>query len=99
MACDAGMYPASPTPTRARQAKSCQNRFTRPPAAVARLHSITPTVMTPRRERRSPMTPSGRAMIESTMMYAEPIQPSCASVSWSSCLIGSNSAKTTLRSV
>ena len=68
IACEAGPYPASPTPTRARQANSSQNRLTTPPSAVAPLQIATPQVMTLRRERRSPITPKGKAARERTTM-------------------------------
>ena len=92
IACDAGPYPASPKPTSARHVKSCQKWLTKPPSAVAALHTLTPQVITLRRDFRSPMTPSGSAASDSTMMYAEPSQPSCASVRFSSRLTGSKTA-------
>jgi len=48
--------------------KSCQKYLTKPPAVVAALQSVTPNVITLRRERRSPMTPSGNAASDSTMI-------------------------------
>jgi len=98
MAWAAGAYPASPNPTRARQVNSCQKRRTNPPAAVDAVQMATPNVMTLRRDRRSPITPSGSAASDSTTMYAEPSQPSCASDKWRSRFTGSNTAYTTLRS-
>ena len=92
IACDAGPYPASPNPTSARQVNSCQNFRTTPPAAVHALQTATPQVITLRRERRSPITPSGKAASDRTMMYAEPSQPSCASDRCKSRLIGSKTA-------
>src|SRR5881396_3157684 len=56
----------------ARQARSCQKRWTAAPRAVQALHNPTPNAITARRERRSPMTPSGSAASDSTMTYAEP---------------------------
>src|SRR5437867_9498651 len=90
IACDAGAYPASPKPTSARQMNSCQNRLTKPPAVVAALHTATPHVITLRRERRSPMTPSGSAATDSTITYADASHPNWASEMWRSCLTGSN---------
>ena len=78
---------------------SCQKFLTRPLRKVNALHTVTPAAMTTRRDRRSLMTPNGSAASEKTRMYAEPSQPSCASVSARSRLIGSNSAKMTLRSM
>ena len=78
---------------------SCQKERTVAPSAVHTLHSPTPNAMTALRDFRSPNTPSGRAASDNTMTYADPTQPSCWSERISSRLIGSNSAKTTLRSV
>ncbi|OLC96998.1 MAG: hypothetical protein AUJ00_02965 [Gemmatimonadetes bacterium 13_1_40CM_3_70_6] len=86
-------------PTSARHTNSCQKRCTRPPSAVNALHRPTPHAITPRRDLRSASAPSGRAATASTMMYAEASQPSCWSESAKSRFSGSNTAKTTLRSV
>ena len=83
----------------ARQARSCQKRWTTAPRAVQALHKPTPKAITARRERRSPMTPSGNAASDSTTTYAEPSQPNCTSDSASSRLTCSNNAKMTLRSM
>ena len=52
---------------------------------------------TPRRKRRSPMTPAGSAASEKARTYAEASQPSWASARCRSRLSGSNMPKMTLR--
>src|SRR5206468_12022730 len=86
---------APPTSARAmsRPAKLPAN----PLASVQALHSSTPPVMTPRRERRSPSRPNGSAARAKTSTYEEASQPSWASERCRSRLIGSKRAKTILR--
>ena len=65
---DAGPYAASPTPTAARDTKSCPKLRARPEKKVNALQIATPPEITARRERRSLSTPAGRAASEKTMM-------------------------------
>src|SRR5690348_15908476 len=98
IAWDAGEYPASPTPANARHTASWPNPRTNPAAEVTRLQNPRLQAMTTRRDFRSASTPRGIEQSDSRMMYADPSQPSCWSVTWSSCLTVSKTAKTTLRS-
>src|SRR5574341_270701 len=82
-----------------RQSRSCQYWRVSPLKPVNALQSVTPAAMTARRDFKSLKIPSGTAVRENTTMYADPSQPSCVSLSSSSRLIGSNRAKTMLRSM
>ena len=90
---------APPRPTAARHMMSWVKFRTSPPRLVKMLQSATPKAVIPVRECRSESTPTGSAAMEKTSTYAAPSHPRCESVRWRSRLIGSKSAKMTLRSM